>query len=54
MGHGAVHPIFDGIGSLSLDVLATTICAANVRQCHARPSDEKDVSLEEEHDPIQP
>src|SRR4029453_12273594 len=37
MVHGAVLSIFDGIGSISLDVLATTLCAANLRQCHARP-----------------
>jgi hypothetical protein len=37
MVHGALRPIFDGIGSICLDVLAPTICAAYLRQCHAHP-----------------
>jgi hypothetical protein len=32
MVHGAGRPILDGIGSISRDVLAATICAANLRQ----------------------
>jgi hypothetical protein len=37
MVHGALLSILDGIGSISRDVLATTICAAHLRQCHAHP-----------------
>jgi hypothetical protein len=32
-----LRPIFDGIGSIALDVLAPTIGAAYLRQCHAHP-----------------
>jgi hypothetical protein len=37
MVHGAVLSIFDARGSISLDVLAPTIGAANLRQCQAYP-----------------
>ena len=53
MVQGALRPIFDGIGSLSSDVLAPTIYAANLRQYHA-PPERKGYVSGEDHALIQP
>ena len=37
MVEGALLPIFNGIGSIALDGLTTTICTSNLHQCHALP-----------------